>query len=82
MIRGLHGCIDDIAATDLAILSVGSIEQHGPHLSVITDWAIADAMGRGVAEKTGGFYIPALPISTNKEARGKRGSVGMNSDTF
>lgn len=82
MIRGLHGCIDDIAGTDLAILSVGSIEQHGPHLSVITDWAIADAMGRGVAEKTGGFYIPALPISTNKEARGKRGSVGMNSDTF
>lgn len=82
MIRGFHGSIDDIANTDLAILSVGSIEQHGPHLSVITDWAIADAMGRGVAEKTGGFYIPALPISTNKEARGKRGSVGMNSDTF
>ena len=82
MIRGLHGSINDIADTDLAILSVGSIEQHGPHLSVITDWAIADAMGRGVAEKTGGFYIPALPISTNKEARGKRGSVGMNSDTF
>jgi creatinine amidohydrolase len=35
-----------------------------------------------VAEKTGGFYIPALPISTNKEMRGKRGSVGMSSDTF
>ena len=82
MIRGLHGSINDIADTDLAILSVGSIEQHGPHLSVITDWAIADAVGRGVAEKTGGFYIPALPISTNKEARGKRGSVGMKSDTF
>lgn len=82
MIRGFNGCIDDIADTDLAILSVGSIEQHGPHLPVITDWAIADAMGRGVAEKTGGFYIPALPISTNKENRGKRGSVGMSSDTF
>jgi creatinine amidohydrolase len=82
MIRGWDGSIDDIADTDLAILPVGSIEQHGHHLPVITDWAIADAVGRGIAEKSGGFFIPALPISTNKEQRGKRGSVGMHSDTF
>ena len=82
MIRGWNGCIDDIAETELAILPIGSIENHGPHLSVVTDWAIADALGRGIAEKTGGFYIPALPISTNKEHRGKRGSVGMHSDVF
>jgi len=82
MIRGWDGCIDDIADTELAILPVGSIENHGPHLPVATDWIIADAIGRGIAEKTGGFYIPALPISTNKEHRGKRGSVGMHSDVF
>ena len=82
MIRGWDGSIDDIANIELAILPVGSIEQHGPHLPVTTDWIIADAMGRGIAEKTGGFYIPALPVSTNKEHRGKRGSVGMHSDVF
>ena len=82
MIRGWHGCIDDIADTDLAILPVGSIENHGPHLPVTTDWIIANALGRGIAEKTGGFYIPALQISTNKEHRGKKGSVGMHSDIF
>jgi creatinine amidohydrolase len=82
MIRGYHGSIDDISDTDLAIISVGSIEQHGPHLPVITDWAIADAIGKALAEKSKGFYIPALPISTNAEQRGKRGSVGMHSDTF
>ena len=82
MIRGWEGCIDDIKDTDLVILPIGSIEQHGPHLPVVTDWVIADAIGRGLAEKTGGFYIPALPISTNKEHRGKKGSVGMHSDTF
>jgi creatinine amidohydrolase len=82
MIRGWDGSIDDIAGTDLVILPIGSIEQHGHHLPVITDWAIASAIGKGVAEKTGGFYIPALPVSTNKEQRGKRGSVGMHSDTF
>jgi creatinine amidohydrolase/Fe(II)-dependent formamide hydrolase-like protein len=82
MIRGWNGSIDDIAETELAILPVGSIENHGPHLPVITDWAIADALGKGVAERTGGFYMPALPISCNKEHRGKRGSVGMHSDVF
>ena len=82
MIRGWDGSINDIAETDLAVLPVGSIEQHGPHLSAATDWIIADALGRGIAEKTGGFFIPALPISTNREHRGKKGSVGMHSDTF
>lgn len=82
MIKGYEGSIDDIAEAELAVISVGSIEQHGPHLPVITDWAIADAVGKTVAEKTGGFYIPAFPISTNSENHGKRGSVGMQSDTF
>jgi len=82
MILGWDGSIDDIVGTELAILPVGSIEQHGPHLSVATDWIIAHAIGRGIAEKTGGFCVPALPISTNKEHRGKKGSVGMHSDIF
>jgi len=82
MIRGWDGCIDDIADTELAILPIGSIENHGAHLPVVTDFLIADALGKSVAEKTKGFYLPALPISTNKEHRGKRGSVGMHSDVF
>ena len=69
--------------TDLAIISVGSIEQHGPHLPVTTDWEIATAVGKGVAEATGGFYIPAFPVSTNREHMGQRGSaVGMSSKVF
>ena len=67
---------------DLAIIPVGSIEQHGSHLPVITDWSIATALGEGVARKTGGFLIPALPISTCREQMGKKGSVWMNPDTF
>lgn len=67
---------------ELAIIPVGSIEQHGNHLPVITDWSIATALGEGVARKTGGFLIPALPISTCREQMGKKGSVWMNPDTF
>ena len=80
-----YGTIDEViqSGTDLAILSVGSIEQHGPHLPVTTDWEIATALGEGIAEITGGFYVPAFPVSTNREHMGKRGSaVGMSPNIF
>ena len=75
---------DAIMAQDpeLAIIPVGSLEQHGPHLPVMTDWAIATELGRRVAEKTGGFLLPALPISTCREQMGKKGSVWMEPPTF
>ena len=75
---------DEIMALDpeLAILPVGSIEQHGPHLPVMTDWAIATELGRRIAEKMNAFLLPALPISTCREQMGKKGSVWMEPVTF
>ena len=75
---------DEIMAADpeLAILPVGSVEQHGPHLPVMTDWAIAAELGRAVAEKMNAFLLPALPISTCREQMGKKGSVWMEPVTF
>lgn len=75
---------DEIMALDpeLAIIPVGSIEQHGPHLPVMTDWAIAAELGRRVAGKMGAFLLPALPISTCREQMGKKGSVWMEPVTF
>ena len=60
---------------DLAIIPVGSLEQHGPHLPVMTDWAIAFELGKRVAKRMGAFLVPALPISTCREQMGKKGSV-------
>lgn len=75
---------DEIAAQnpDLAIIPVGSLEQHGPHLPVMTDWAIATELGKRVAEKMNAFLLPALPISTCREHMGKKGSVWMEPTTF
>jgi len=67
---------------EIAIIPVGSIEQHGPHLPIMTDWAIATELGKRVAEKMGAFLIPALPVSTCREHMGKKGSVWMESTTF
>ena len=75
---------DEIMALDpeIAIIPVGSLEQHGPHLPVMTDWAIAAELGKRVAEKMGAFLVPALPISTCREQMGKKGSVWMEPVTF
>ena len=75
---------DEIMAADpdLAIIPVGSIEQHGAHLPIMTDWAIATELGRRVAERMNAFQVPALPISTNREQMGKKGTIWMEPVTF
>lgn len=44
----------------VAILPVGAIEQHGPHLPVDTDARIADALCRAAAARTGCLALPVL----------------------
>ena len=75
---------DEICALDpdTAVIPVGSLEQHGPHLPIMTDWAIATELGRRVAERMNAFLLPAFPISTCREHMGKKGSVWMESTTF
>lgn len=75
---------DEIMELDpeIAIIPVGSLEQHGPHLPVMTDWAIAAELGQRVAEKMGAFLVPAIPVSTCREQMGKKGSVWMEPVTF
>ena len=67
---------------DIAILPIGSTEQHGPHLPIATDYLIASAFGEKIAQSLGAFLLPALPISTCLEHRGKKGSVWIRPATF
>jgi creatinine amidohydrolase len=65
-----------------AIVPVGSLEQHGPHLPVNTDVAITQAYADRLGERLDAFVLPCLPISTCREHMGKKGSVWMAPDTF
>jgi len=49
------------AGLDMAILPVGSTEQHGPHLPLETDTTLAEAVAREVSARTGVVVLPTLP---------------------
>lgn len=51
-----------------ALIALGSIEQHGPHLPLGTDRFIADALARGLADRlSDAIALPALAIGCASE---------------
>lgn len=79
-----NSTIDEIheSGADIAVLPIGSTEQHSHYLPVSTDIVIASAVSMKIADKLGAYLLPTIPISTCKEHRGKKGSVWINPDTF
>lgn len=75
---------DEIMISDpeLAILPVGSIEQHGPHLPVMTDWAIGAEVGRRVQALTKGFYFRRCQSARVANKWGRRGASGWSRRRF
>jgi creatinine amidohydrolase len=65
-----------------AVLPVGAIEQHGPHLPLSVDWAQADAVARGVAERLNAFLLPGIPYGNSQAHAGFRGSISLAPETL
>ncbi|AIF84214.1 uncharacterized protein, putative amidase [Candidatus Nitrososphaera evergladensis SR1] len=53
--------------TKRAIIPIGSMEQHGPHLPVSTDALIAEHVSKLVAQKVGAFVLPAIAYGVSFE---------------
>ena len=76
------------ADTDLALLPVGSTEQHGPHAPLGVDsttaTAIADAGADRHAESTGQRPVvaPTIPVGIAEEHRAFEGTLWVSPDTF
>ena len=60
-----------------AILPIGSVEQHGPHLLLGTDGFIAHALAALTAQKLGGVLMPMLPFSWIGGLRPFAGTIDM-----
>ena len=51
----------------IAVIPVGSIEQHGPHLPVSTDSDIVSEIARKLSEKKGYFLLPTITCGVSFE---------------
>ncbi|MFC4448767.1 creatininase family protein [Halorussus aquaticus] len=74
----------DAAETDLALLPVGSTEQHGPHAPLGTDVLTAEAVAEAGADAYGGEAVvaPAIPVGVAAEHRQFTGTLWVSPDTF
>lgn len=69
-------------AGELAILGVGSFEQHSSHLPLETDFFFAREVSRSVAEKIDAILLNPLPYSTSLEHRDFAGTVTLRPETL
>lgn len=59
--------LKEIKKKPIAIIPVGSIEQHGPHLPVSTDSDIISHIAKKVSEKTGFLLLPTIEYGVSFE---------------
>jgi creatinine amidohydrolase len=72
------------ADTDLALLPVGSTEQHGPHAPLGTDAYHAETVAEAGADRHDGEVVvaPAVPVGVAEEHRRFDGTLWVSPDTF
>jgi mycofactocin system creatininase family protein len=66
----------------LAVVPIGSLEQHGPHLPLDTDTVIAQAVARAVADRLGGWCAPALAYGSSGEHQAFPGTTSIGTPTL
>jgi creatinine amidohydrolase len=69
-------------AAHIAVLPVGSFEQHGEHLPLITDTLVAQLIASTVAETYDLFLLPPLTISCSHEHAAFAGTVSLSARTL
>lgn len=70
---------------DTALLPVGAVEQHGPHLPLDTDAFDADYLARRVAEGCSDpkpLVLPLIPYGVSYHHEAFKGTISINNDTL
>lgn len=66
----------------IAVLPVGSFEQHGHHLPLATDSIVACAIAEAAAARYDLFLLPPITISCSHEHAGIAGTVSISASTL
>jgi creatinine amidohydrolase len=75
-----------LSPESIAILPVGSAEQHGPHLPLNTDFVVADSLARdvvaGYGDELGLLLLPSLAVSKSNEHAWSPGTLWLSAATL
>ncbi|WP_455448487.1 creatininase family protein [Natrinema thermotolerans] len=66
----------------LALVPLGSTEQHGPHLPEATDHLIGEAFAREVADRTGYLCTPTINVGVSGHHRQFHGTMWVEPSAF
>lgn len=58
-----------LSKAQVALLPVGSTEQHGPHLPLGTDWLAAEEIARRASRVGGWILLPTVPVGVSEHHR-------------
>lgn len=72
----------EVVDARLAVLPVGSFEQHGPHLPLVTDTLIAVAIANGISDRYGALQLPPVTFSCSHEHADFAGTVSVSATTL
>lgn len=70
------------SGVDTVILPLGSIEQHGPHMPIGTDYFLANAFAEAVGKELNALVYPAIPFSNCYEHKSSLGTLGFRPQTL
>lgn len=76
-----------LSSSSILVQPVGAIEQHGPHLPLVTDLAVAEAVStlaveRAAAEGLDVWLLPALAYTKSNEHAWSAGTIWMSARTM
>ncbi|RLM59279.1 creatininase family protein [Halobellus sp. Atlit-31R] len=71
-----------VAEESVAIVPLGSTEQHGPHLPLATDHLIAEGLARVAADRTGFLCTPTVNVGVSPHHRQFHGTMWVDAPQF
>lgn len=71
-----------IEKSRIAILPIGAVEAHGPHLPLGTDNFLAERLSEKLAERVNGFVLPTLPYGQVWSLRNFPGSINVSNESL
>jgi len=78
--------VADLSPDGVAVLPIGAIDQHGPHLPLITDLLVAESLARDATDAWGDAHdlwlLPSLACTKSNERAWAPGTLWLSATTM